>query len=93
MSQTKILGRKRMTWTSASRTPTNRAPWGGESAVGPHSPLMSRVVCEGGSGKALGRGCCGWGWGFVQASVRPCLTHWAFLFATKYSGVMARSLV
>ena len=55
-----------MTWTSASRTPTDRAPWGGESAVGPHPPLMSRVVHEGGNGKAPGRGC--WGWGFVQVS-------------------------
>ena len=75
---------------SASRTPTDRASWGGESAAGPH-PLMSRVVREGGSGKALGRGC--WGWGFVQVSVRPRLTRWTFLFATKCSGVMARSLV
>lgn len=41
-----------MTWTNASRTPTDRALWGGVSVIGPR-PLMSRVIREGGCRKAL----------------------------------------
>ena len=85
MSQTKILGRKRMTWTNASRTPADRALWGGVSIMGPH-PLMSRVIREGSRRKALADDVRAGAGAFVQASVRPRLTRWTFLFATKCSG-------
>lgn len=91
MSQAKVLGRKRMTWTNASRTPADRALWGGVSVMGPH-PLMSRVIREDGCRKALAEDVGAGAGGFVQASVRPHVTQ-TFLFATKCSWVMARSLV